>query len=416
MDNGEPHSASRTGRRSFLYKTGLGALATVAAPAVAGCSAIQQATDTGGASGDGAGGSANDTATDSAADNSDERGSGADEANASGGDSTDMPFIEWEMPTSWPASLTALWNGAQYFTERVAALTAGRFQITARPAGEVAGPFDVLPVVSEGSFPIGATASYYYLDRNPVLAFGTALPFGLTHRQGLSWLYAGGGLDLLHEIYARDFNLINFPAGATGAQMGGWFTNEINSLSDLQGLRMRIPGLGGEVMTRLGVEVQNLGPAEIADAITNEEIDAAEFVGPFDDSSLGLSEVAPFYYYPGFWEPGALNEIEINLDSWNALPVSYQEAIKAAATEAITSMMAEYDAVNGQALNDLVASGTELRIFPEDLLDAGRAASGIILDEFAAADPDFARILAHWRNFRRQVGPWFSLAEAALIQ
>ncbi len=405
--------ASRGDRRSFLYKAGLGALATVAVPSVAGCSALQSSD----ASEVGTEPDAEAAAPATEASNDDPSRDGAAEASGDGADgSTTMPLIEWEMPTSWPASLTALWSGAQFFTERVAALTDGRFRITARPAGEVAGPFDILPLVSDGTFPIGATASYYYLDRSPVLAFGTALPFGLTHRQGLSWLYAGGGLELLHEIYARDFNLINFPAGATGAQMGGWFRTEITSLSDLQGLRMRIPGLGGEVMSRLGVEVQNLGAADISDALVNDEIDAAEFVGPFDDTGLGLSEAAPFYYYPGFWEPGALNEIEINLDRWNALPLVYQEAIQAAATEAITAMMADYDAVNGQALNDLVAGGTELRLFPQDLLDAGRAASGIVLDEFAATDPDFARILAHWRNFRRQVGPWFSLAEAALIQ
>ncbi len=328
----------------------------------------------------------------------------------------DLPRLEWEMPTSWPTSLPTLWGGSEQFARRVGALTGGRLVITPRSAGEVAGPFDVLPKVSEGEYPIGISASYYYIDLSPTLAFGTAVPFGLTHRQGLSWQYAAGGLELMQEVHRNVFNVIQFPVGATGAQMGGWFRSEINSLSDLQGLRMRIPGLGGQVMARLGVEPQSIGAGDIVANLQQNSIDAAEFVGPYDDSALGLQEGAPYYYYPGFWEPGPITDVQINLDEWNRLPDLYREAIRSAASETTTRMVADYDALNGRALNELVAAGVELVQFPEDVLDAGRAAAGIVLDEIAAGDEDFARVLANWREFRRQVGPWFSLAEAALLR
>lgn len=327
-----------------------------------------------------------------------------------------LPTISWDLPSSWVESLPTLWESNLLFGQRVSQLTGGRFTITARPAGEVAGPLEVLDQVMARSFPAGTTASVYYFASSPVTAFGTAVPFGLTTRQQYAWLYAGGGLELLQEHYARKFNVIQFPMGSTGAQMGGWFNREINSLDDLRGLKMRIPGLGGQVMSMLGVETQTIGVGDIAAALTEGTIDAAEFIGPDDDKNLGLQDAAPYYYYPGFWEPSSFGEIQINLDDWNELPTQYQEAIRSAASETTTRTLALYDARNGQSLNDLVASGTELRLFPDDVLDAARAASGLLLDEIAAGDPDFALVLAHWRDFRRQVGPWFSLAEAAVIR
>lgn len=319
--------------------------------------------------------------------------------------------VEWTMPTSWPTSLPVLWGNSELFAQRVGELTNGGFRITPQPAGAVADPLGVLDVVTTGEFSIGSSASYYYIGQSPIMAFGSALPFGLSARQHNAWLYYGGGLELLQDFYARNFNMIQFPAGNTGAQMGGWFTREVNSLDDLAGLRMRIPGLGGSVMERLGVEVVNLGAGEILQALSTGDVDAAEFVGPFDDANLGLQGGAPYYYYPGFWEPGASLDFMVNLDAWNALPVTYQHAFRAAAFESVVRVTAEYDASNGQALNDLIASGTELREFPEDLLQAARAAAAIVLDEIAADDPEFAIILDDWRAFRRQVSRWFSLAQ-----
>ncbi len=330
--------------------------------------------------------------------------------------SADGPIVEWQMPTSWPETLPVLWGNTRLFTERLAELTGGRFTITPFPAGELSSPIEVLDVVTSGDFTIGSTATYYYIEQSPVLAFGTALPFGLTMRQQTSWLYYGGGLELLQKFYADRFNVIQFPAGNTGAQMGGWFTREINSLDDIQGLRMRIPGLGGQVMERLGAEVVNLGAADILGALQSGEVDAAEFVGPYDDSNLGLQDSAGFYYHPGFWEPGASLDLIVNQDAWNDLPPLYQTAFRSAAFEALVRVTAEYDARNGQALNELVAGGTELREFPADVIEAGQAAAGLLLDEIAEGDADFKNILEQWRSFRRQVGPWFSLAEAGSIE
>jgi TRAP-type mannitol/chloroaromatic compound transport system substrate-binding protein len=296
----------------------------------------------------------------------------------------------------------------------VAELTSGRFRITAAPAGELTSPVGILDAVNSSEFSIGSTASYYYVEQSPVLAFATAVPFGLSMRQHVSWLYYGGGLQLLQQHFADNFNVIQFPAGNTGAQMGGWFTNEVNSLSDLEGLRMRIPGLGGQVMQRLGVEVVSLGAGDITAALSAGEIDAAEFVGPYDDSRLGLQDSAGFYYYPGFWEPGASFDLMINLDAWNALPPLYQAAVRSAAFESVVRVTAEYDARNGQALNELVSAGTELREFPADILQAGEAASGLLLDELAAGDAEFSEVLDQWRAFRRQITPWFSLAQSGL--
>ncbi len=258
----------------------------------------------------------------------------------------DLPELDWQMPTSWPLSLDTLYGGAQLFAERVGALTGGRFRITARAADELVPGTQVLDAVSEGAVQIGHTASYYYVGKSPVLAFGTTVPFGLTAQQQNAWLFEGGGLAALQEFYARNFNVIQFPAGNTGTQMGGWFRREMNTVEDLRGLRMRIPGLGGEVLSRLGVTVQVLAGGEIFQALQTGTVDAAEWVGPYDDEKLGLNQVAQFYYYPGWWEPSAAFEVEVNLDEWNALPPEYQEAIRTAAFEANTVILTRYEARN----------------------------------------------------------------------
>lgn len=201
-----------------------------------------------------------------------------------------LPEIEWQMATSWPLGLDTIFGGAQVFAERVAAMTGGKFKITPRAAGELAPGLQVLDVVIQGAVPIGHTASYYYVGKSPVTAFGTSLPFGLTAQQQNAWFYEGGGLELLQAFYREKFNVIQFPAGNTGVQMGGWFRKEIETVKDLQGLKMRIPGLGGQVMSRLGVLVQVLPGGEIFQALQTGAIDAAEWVGPYDDEKLGLQQ------------------------------------------------------------------------------------------------------------------------------
>jgi TRAP-type mannitol/chloroaromatic compound transport system substrate-binding protein len=282
----------------------------------------------------------------------------------------DLPTVQWQMATSWPPALDTIFGGAKVLAERVAALTGGKFTITPRAAGEIAPALEVLDVVSQGAVQCGHTAAYYYIGKSPALAFGTTVPFGLTAQQQNAWLYEGGGLKQLQEIYAKKFNVIQFPAGNTGTQMGGWFRREVSTLADLKGLKMRIPGLGGQVMAKLGVTVQTLGGGEIFQALQTGAIDATEWVGPYDDLKLGLNKIAKFYYYPGWWEPGATLEMQVNLNAWNKLPPQYQEVIKTAAYESNATMLARYDARNNEALQSLLSSGTQVRPYSEEILQA----------------------------------------------
>ena len=327
-----------------------------------------------------------------------------------------LPEINWEIATSWPLSLDTIYGGAEVFAETVGRLSTGKFQITPRAAGELAGGTEVLNVVEQGSVPGGHTASYYYIGKSPATAFGTAVPFGLTARQQNSWLYEGGGLELMQQFYAERFGVIQFPAGNTGVQMGGWFNKEINSVADLAGLKMRIPGLGGQVMDRLGVTVQVLPGGEIFQALQTGAIDAAEWVGPYDDTVMGFNEVTSYYYYPGWWEPGPSLEVQINLNEWNNLPEEYKEIVRTAAYVANTTMMARYDAKNPAALATLLESDIELRPFPDDVLEASEQAAFELYDEFAASDSDFNSIFTQWKAFRDEIQEWHGVAELAMLQ
>jgi TRAP-type mannitol/chloroaromatic compound transport system substrate-binding protein len=317
-----------------------------------------------------------------------------------------LPTLDWQMATSWPVALDTIFGSVQIFTERVSQLTGGKFVITPRAAGELAPGTQVLDVVSQGAVPIGHTASYYYIGKTPAVAFGTTVPFGLTAQQQSAWFWEGGGLELLQGIYAERFNVIQFPAGNTGAQMGGWFRREINTVADLQGLKMRIPGLGGQVMAKLGVTVQALPGNEIFPALQTGTVDAAEWVGPYDDEKLGLNTVADFYYAPGWWEPGSELELEINLDEWNNLPAEYQAIIQVAAYEAGTRLLASYEARNGAALQRMVDAGAQVRTYSEEILVAAQEATFALYDEFAAADADFKTVYDQWLPFRNQVYAW----------
>lgn len=326
-----------------------------------------------------------------------------------------LPELKWQMATSWPLALDTIFGGALAFTEAVKAMTGGKFIIEPRAAGELAPGTQVLDVVSQGAVPIGHTASYYYVGKSPATAFGTTLPFGLTAQQQNAWFYEGGGLATLQEFYQEKFNVIQFPAGNTGAQMGGWFRKEINTPADLNGLKMRIPGLGGQVMAKLGVTVQVLPGGEIFQALQTGAVDAAEWVGPYDDEKLGLNKAAEFYYYPGWWEPGPALEVEINLDEWKKLPELYREAIKYSAYVANMTMLARYDTVNGAALQRLVEGGVKLRPYSEEILVAAKAAADELYEEFSAADADFARIYKEWDAFRASVQGWHNINEYSMM-
>lgn len=322
------------------------------------------------------------------------------------------PRVRWRLASSFPRSLDTIFGAAETLSTRLEALTEGRFSVRVYPAGEIV-PFDqVLDAVQKGTIPCGHTASYYFIGKNPALAFDTCVPFGLTARQQNAWLYHGGGLELTRSLFA-DFNIMNFPGGNTGIQMGGWFRREIETVEDLRGLKMRIPGLGGRVMDRLGVTVQLLAGGEIYQALERGTIDAAEWVGPYDDEKLSFNKVAPYYYYPGWWEPGPTLSFYVNRDEWNRLPLTYQEAFIAAAAEANVDMLASYDAKNPGAFVRLKAGGTQAMPFSEEIMAAAQRESFAMFEEMAAADATYRKVYASWTEARTASYTWFSAAERA---
>lgn len=322
-----------------------------------------------------------------------------------------QPSIDWQMPTSFPVTLDTLFGGAQFFVERVSALTNGKFRITPHPSGELAPSNGVLDVVSQGTVPIGYTSSFYYITKSPVMGFGTAMPFGLTAQQQNAWLYQGGGLSMLQDYYRSKFGIIQFPVANSGAQMGGWFRKEIKTLADLQGLTMRIPGLGGQVMSGLGVKTTTTPGDKILAELEAGALDAAEWTGPYDDEKLGLAKVAPYYVYPGWWEPGASIEVEVNLKQWNDLPAEYQAAIQTAAAAANIRTLSVYETLNAMALPRLVAAGVKFTPFSKEILTAAQSATNQLFEEFSAKDSDFKTILAEWTKFREAVRAWNKLNE-----
>ncbi|MFK8185825.1 MAG: TRAP transporter substrate-binding protein [Phormidesmis sp.] len=329
--------------------------------------------------------------------------------------SGDLPRVQWRMATSWPQSLDTIYGGAQTICDRVSALTNGRFTIDPFAAGEIVPGLQVLDAVQAGTVECGHSASYYYVGKNEALAFGTAVPFGLNAQQQNAWYYHGGGLETMHKLYA-DFGAISFPAGNTGVQMGGWFKNNIQSVNDLKGLKMRIPGLGGKVMAELGVNVQVLPGGEIFLALDRGAIDAAEFVGPYDDEKLGLQNAADFYFYPGWWEPGATLDATVNLDAWNSLPEEYQEVFKTATYESNINMLAKYDALNGEALKTLVDGGTQLVPYSDDILKAAADASTALLEDSASKDATFKEVYESWKQFRTQIQSWNQVNELSFAR
>jgi TRAP-type mannitol/chloroaromatic compound transport system substrate-binding protein len=269
--------------------------------------------------------------------------------------------------------------------------------------------------VQQGTVQCGHTATYYFVGKNPSFGIATALPFGLTPQQQNAWLYHGGGMEAIQNLYA-DFNAISFPAGNTGTQMGGWFNKEVETEDDLTGLRFRIPGIGAEVMKRLGVDTQTLPADEIFLNLDRGAIDAAEWIGPYDDFKLGLHEAASYYYYPGWWEPGPTLDVIVNLDAWNELSPEFQEIFKTAAADGNVWMLSQYEARNQQALEDIISSGVELRPYSEEILKAAHDAAFEFYEELASEEPAFQEIFEPWKTFREQIYRWTGTNELTFNQ
>jgi TRAP-type mannitol/chloroaromatic compound transport system substrate-binding protein len=320
------------------------------------------------------------------------------------------PEIKWRLASSFPKSLDTIYGASETMSKRVAAATNNKFQIQVFAAGEIVPGLQVLDAVQNGTVQAGHTAPYYYWGKDPAFALDTAIPFGLNARQMNAWQIFGGALELFRDFY-KGYNIYNIPCGNTGAQMGGWYRKEIKTVADLKGLKMRIGGFAGKVMEKLGVVPQQIAGGDIYPALEKGTLDAAEWVGPYDDEKLGFNKVAKFYYYPGWWEGGPQLDTLVNLGEWNKLPKDYQNILEAACWEANTWMVAKYDAQNPAALKRLIAGGTQLRGFSRDIMVASYKASQEVYKEASEKSPAFKKIYESMLKFQEDQLLWFRVAE-----
>ena len=321
-----------------------------------------------------------------------------------------MPELKWRLTASWPKSLDTLWGACESFAKYVSEATDGKFQIQTFAAGEIVPGLQTLDAVQNGTVEMGHTAYYYYIGKDPTWALFCATPFGLNARQQNAWFLEGDGQKLIDEFGAK-FNTHNLLMGNTGAQMGGWFKKEINSVDDFKGLKMRIGGWAGKTLAKLGVVAQQIAGGDIYPALEKGTIDATEWVGPYDDEKLGFYKVAKFYYYPGWWEGGTTNHLQINLAKWNSLPKSYQSIVRAAASAANVEELARYDARNPGALKRLIANGAQLRPFSQAVMEACLKASNEVNKETSEVNADYKKVLDSLNAFRGDAYLWWQVAE-----
>ena len=322
-----------------------------------------------------------------------------------------QPAIRWRIASSFPKSLDTIFGGAETFAKQVKAMSGGKFDISVHAAGELMPAFGVVDSVQGGSVEAAHTAPYYFFGKDETFAIGGAIPFGLNSRQMTAWMYEGNGLKLTREFYAK-VNIVNFPMGNTGAQMGGWFRKEVKSLEDIKGLKFRVGGFGGKVLERIGVVPQNIPGGEIYQALEKGTIDAAEWVGPYDDEKLGLYKIAPNYAYPGWWEGGPQLDFFINDKAYNSLSAEYKAIVEAASAYAHVDMQAKYDARNPAALKRLVAGGTKLFRFPKEMMDAAYKEAMGLYSELSASNPAWKKVYEDYAVFRRDQNLWFRFTEA----
>jgi TRAP-type mannitol/chloroaromatic compound transport system substrate-binding protein len=321
-----------------------------------------------------------------------------------------MPELKWRLTSSFPKSLDTLFGAAEVFAKAVAEATDNRFQIQVFAAGEIVPAFQAADAVTNGTVEMCQTASYYFIGKDPTFALPCAIPFGLNTRMQNAWQYHHGGIELMNEFYKK-YNIYALPAGNTCAQMGGWFRKEIRDVADLNGLKFRIGGFAGRVLAKLGVVAQQIPGGEIYPALERGTIDAAEWVGPYDDEKLGLQKVAPYYYYPGWWEGGAMLHHFFNLERWNQLPPAYKTILRNASDTANLWMTAKYDAGNPAALKRLLAAGAQLKAFPDSVMDACLKAALEVYQEVSATNADFKKIWENIWAFRNDQYLWWQVAE-----
>ena len=320
------------------------------------------------------------------------------------------PEVVWRCTSSFPKSLDTTYGGAEVMAKMVADLTDNKFKINVFAAGEIVPGLQAFDAASNGTVEMAHTVSYYYVGKDPTFAIAAAVPFGLNARQQHAWLYQGGGNEAFNEFFKK-YNVYGLPLGNTGAQMGGFFRKEIKTPADLKGLKFRIGGIAGQVLQKLGVVPQQLAGADIYPALEKGTIDAAEWIGPYDDEKLGFHKVAPYYYYPGWWEGGPSLHGFISLAKWNALPKSYQTALIAACQYATTWMQARYDAQNPAALKRLVTAGAQLRPFSIEIMEACLKATNELWAEISAKNADFKKMIEMMIAFRNDQYLWWQVAE-----
>ena len=324
--------------------------------------------------------------------------------------------FRWKLVTSWPKNYPGLDTAPEEFARMVNEMSGGRLQIKVYGAGELVPALEVFDAVSRGTAEMGHSAAYYWKGKHPATTFFTTVPFGLNAQEMNAWVHYGGGLELWREVYAP-FNLIPFAGGSTGVQMAGWFNREINSVEDLRGLKIRIPGIGGEVISRLGAQTVNISGGELYTSLQTNVIDATDWVGPYNDLAFGFHQIGKYYYYPGWHEPGSILEFTVNKDAYESLPGDLQAIIEAATRAVSQDMFDLYTARNKDALADLVEKhGVELRAFPPAVLARFREVTAEVLDEVAASDPLAAKVHASQEAFKASVMPYHKITEEAFYE
>ncbi len=323
--------------------------------------------------------------------------------------------FDWKMVTTWPPNFPALGTGVVNLAKSIESASGGRIRIKVYAAGELIPAFEVFTAVSQGTAEMGHGAAYYWKGKIEAAQFFTAIPFGMSMQEMNGWLYYGGGMELYRELYAP-FDLVPFPAGNTGVQMGGWFNKEINSLADLKGLKMRIPGFGGEVLKRAGGTPVTLPGAEVFMALQTGTIDAAEWIGPYNDVAFGFHKAAHYYYYPGWQEPGPVLECIVNRSAYKALPEDLQAIIELACSAINDQMAAEFTARNAQSLQQLKADGDiEIRPFPPEVLRQLRDLTDEVIADLVEGNSQAARIYESFSAYRESVADWTAISEQAML-